>query len=215
MSESWSRKHLSAEGLRREARRVFAQVPDAPGHDIPLVVERDRQETTTRANIQALCGVSRAASLKDPNFDLEVDFLGYWEQAPDGTVTHFARVTGIPMEPTNLMTLMRGARARGRIENETFNTLKNQSYHFEHHFGHGHQHLSTVLMHLMMLAFLIDQIQQRGCRPVPGAVSAAKRKTRFRRTLRTRFDLCLVPDWETLYRSIITPPSLPLGADTA
>jgi len=37
MSESFSRKHLSAEGLLREARRVFAQVPDAPGHDIPLV----------------------------------------------------------------------------------------------------------------------------------------------------------------------------------
>ena len=62
------------------------------------------------------------------------------------------------------MTLMRGARARWKIENETFNTLKNQGYHFEHNFGHGHQHLSTVLMHLMMLAFLIDQIQQRCCR---------------------------------------------------
>ena len=44
------------------------------------------------------------------------------------------------------MTLMRGARARWKIENETFNTLKNQGYHFEHNFGHGHQHLSTVLM---------------------------------------------------------------------
>ena len=31
----------------------------------------------------------------------------------------------------------------------------------------------------------------------------------------TRFDLCLIPDWETLYRSIITPPSLPLSADTS
>ncbi len=155
------------------------------------------------------------APLNEANFDLEVNFLEYWEHAPDGTVTHFAWVTDIPIEPNNLMTLMRGARARWKIENETFNTLKNQGYHFEHNFGHGQQHLSTVLMHLMMLAFLIDQIQQRCCRLFQTAVTAAKSKTRFWRKLRTRFDLCLIPDWETLYRSIIIPPSLPLGADTS
>jgi len=106
---------------------------------------------------------------------------------------------------------MRGARARWKIENETFNTLKNQGYHFEHNFGHGHQHLSTVLMHLMMLAFFIDQIQQRCCRLFQAAVTAARSKTRFWQKLRTRFDLCLIPDWETLYRSIIAPPQIALA----
>jgi len=156
-----------------------------------------------------------AAPLNDANFDLEVNFLEYWEHAPDGTVTHFAWVTDIPINDDNLMTLMRGARARWKIENETFNTLKNQGYHFEHNFGHGHQHLSTVLMHLMMLAFLIDQIQQRCCRLFQAALTAAKSKTRLWRKLRTRFDLCLIPDWETLYRSIIAPPQLALGYDTS
>jgi hypothetical protein len=28
--------------------------------------------------------------------------------------------------------MVRGARARWKIENETFNTLKNQGYHIEH-----------------------------------------------------------------------------------
>jgi hypothetical protein len=60
----------------------------------------------------------------------------------------------------NIVTLMRGARARWKIENETFNTLKNQGYHFEHNYGHGEQHLSVVLALLMMLAFLVDQAQQ-------------------------------------------------------
>ena len=79
MSAPFSRKHLSAEGLLREARRVFAQVPDAPGQEIPLVdylmsglalfglkypsllqFEHDRQEETTRANLRALYGVERA-----------------------------------------------------------------------------------------------------------------------------------------------------------
>ena len=56
-----------------------------------------------------------------------------------------------------------GGRARWRIENETFNTLKNQGYHFEHNFGHGYQHLSVVFAVLMMLAFLVDQVQQLCC----------------------------------------------------
>ena len=70
-------------------------------------------------------------------------------------------------------------------------------------------------MHLMMLAFLIDQIQQRCCRLFQSALAVAKSKTRLWQKLRSRFDLCLIPDWETLYRSIITPPQIPLGQDTS
>jgi hypothetical protein len=55
-------------------------------------------------------------------------------------------------------------------------------------------------MHLMMLAFLIDQIQQRCCRLFQAALTAAKSKTRLWRKLRNRFDLCLIPSWEVLYR---------------
>jgi hypothetical protein len=58
---------------------------------------------------------------------------------------------------------MRGGRARWKIEHETCNTLKNQGYHFEHNFGHGHQHLSVVFALLMMLAFLVDHVQQIAC----------------------------------------------------
>ena len=58
---------------------------------------------------------------------------------------------------------MRGGRARWKIEHATFNTLKNQGYHFEHNFGHGYQHLSVVFATIMMLAFLVDQTQQLCC----------------------------------------------------
>jgi hypothetical protein len=51
-------------------------------------------------------------------------------------------------------------RARWKIENETFNTLKNQGYNFEHNYGHGYRNLASVLAVMMILAFLIDQIQQ-------------------------------------------------------
>ena len=47
---------------------------------------------------------------------------------------------------------MRAGRARWRIENETFNPLKNHGDHF----GHGNRHLATVCAYLMMRAFFID-----------------------------------------------------------
>ncbi|MCA9213351.1 MAG: hypothetical protein KDB27_09820, partial [Planctomycetales bacterium] len=46
---------------------------------------------------------------------------------------------------------------------ETFNTLKNQDYHFEHNYGHGKINLSVVLAMLMMLTFLLDQTQEMSC----------------------------------------------------
>ena len=58
---------------------------------------------------------------------------------------------------------MRGGRARWKIDNETFNTLKNQGYHLEHNYGHGERNLSVVLALMMMLAFLVDQVQQPCC----------------------------------------------------
>ena len=59
--------------------------------------------------------------------------------------------------------MVRGGRARWKIENETFNTLKNQGYQFGHNFGHGKQNLSTIFVMLMMLAFLVDQTQELCC----------------------------------------------------
>ena len=59
---------------------------------------------------------------------------------------------------------MKGGRSRWHIENETFNTLKNQGYHFEHNFGHGQQYLSSVFAYLMLLAFWVDQLQGLCCK---------------------------------------------------
>jgi hypothetical protein len=95
--------------------------------------------------------------------DVLINFLEYWETQADGSPQHFAWVTDILITADNVYDLMRGGRARWKIENETFNTLKNQGYHFEHNFGHGKEHLSVVFAMLMMLAFLVDQVQQIAC----------------------------------------------------
>jgi Transposase DDE domain len=100
--------------------------------------------------------------LNASNAEVRVNFLEYWEMGQD-KVQHFSWVTDLRVNKRNVFHLMRGGRARWKIENETFNTLKNQGYHFEHNYGHGEQNLSVVFATVMMLAFLVDQTQQRCC----------------------------------------------------
>ena len=100
--------------------------------------------------------------LNASNVDVRVNFIEYWEISTE-KVQHFSWVTDLRVSRRTVFHLMRGGRARWKIENETFNTLKNQSYNFEHNYGHGEQHLSVVFAMLMMLAFLVDQTQQLCC----------------------------------------------------
>jgi hypothetical protein len=94
--------------------------------------------------------------------DVRVNFIEYWERGPE-QVQHCRWVTDLRVSTRNVYKLMRGGRARWKIENETFNTRKNPGYHFEHNYGHGEQNLSVVFAMLMMLAFLVDQTQQLCC----------------------------------------------------
>jgi len=100
--------------------------------------------------------------LNESNTDVWVNFIEYWELG-DNKVQHFSWVTDLRVSKRNVYHLMRGGRARWKIENETFNTLKNQGYHFEHNYGHGTKNLSVVFAMVMMLAFLVDQTQQLCC----------------------------------------------------
>jgi hypothetical protein len=94
--------------------------------------------------------------------DLRVNFLECWEWDPE-QVQHFSWVTDLRVKKGTVYQLMRGGRARWRIEHATCNTLKNQGYHVEHNYGHGYHHRSVVFAVLMMLAFLVDQVQQLCC----------------------------------------------------
>jgi hypothetical protein len=103
------------------------------------------------------------APLNESNSDELVNVLESWEIHPDGKEQHFSGISDFLLTPAIVWDIMRGGRARWKIENETFNTLKNQGYHLEHNFGHGEQNLSVVLALMMMLAFLVDQVQQLCC----------------------------------------------------
>ena len=143
------------------------------------------------------------APLNDTHFDLEVNFLDYRERRRNGKEKRFSWVTDLRIDQCNAMKLMRAGRARWRIENETFNTLKNQGYEFEHNFGHGEKHLATVFAALMMLAFAIDQLQKICCPLLRAALAKTRRAKYFWEKLRGLFLHFHVRDWETLYEAIV------------
>ena len=95
--------------------------------------------------------------------DVKVSFLLYEQTTPDDVVKRWTWITKLPFSARTVARVLRAGRSRWQSENETFNTLKNQSYHFEHNYGHGTKHLAIVLA--LLLAFLVDQIQQH-CRPL-------------------------------------------------
>jgi len=88
--------------------------------------------------------------LNETNQDLRVNFLAYREYDAEGKCRKkFSWITDLHITHRNAWLFVRGGRARWRIENETFNTLKNQGYHYEHNYGHGQQNLSVVFAMLM------------------------------------------------------------------
>src|SRR5438045_7008995 len=85
----------------------------------------------------------RLLPLNASNTDVRVNFIEYWEIG-NGQSQHFSWVTDLRVSKRTVYRLMRGGRARWKIENETFNTLKNQGYNFEHNYGYGNQNLSVL-----------------------------------------------------------------------
>lgn len=134
--------------------------------------------------------------------EVKVNFLRYQQTDKKGVVTTWTWVTNLPLTARTVEKVMRAGRGRWQIENETFNTLKNQGYHFEHNYGHGVNNLATVLALLMFLAFTVDQIQQR-CWEVFRQVRAGLRtKVKLWDSLRSLFQVRLFRTMEALYRQM-------------
>lgn len=140
--------------------------------------------------------------LNKSNPDLLVNFLDYWE-IRDGEEFNFSWITDIQLTAKNVPLVMEGGRSRWHIENQTFNTLKNQDYEFEHNYGHGEQHLATVFAMLMMLAFLIDQVQEYSCAFFQAARQRFRSRTSLWIKIKGLFTEFFIENWEALWRAII------------
>lgn len=141
--------------------------------------------------------------LNKSNPNIKVNFWEYRETTPKGKEINFSWVTNIHITDKNVNDLTKGGRARWKIENETYNTLKNLGYNFRHNYGHGKEHLSAVFCLLMILAFMIDQIQEIACIFFRTARKGAGGTYRgLWEEMRTVLKYFIIDTWEMLYRKI-------------
>lgn len=177
---------------------LFGQVQDAEKHG--------RMTTLAWVEGGVRCELSfvNDLPLNASHQDLRVNYLYYAEYGPDGELRKcFSWVTDLEITRDNARLLMWAGRARWKIENETFNTLKNQGYHFEHNFGHGERHLSVVMAMLMMLAFLVDQVQQRCCPLFQAVWAKLKSKRSLWDHVRSHFQTLTFRSMQHLYETIL------------
>lgn len=139
-----------------------------------------------------------------------VNFFKYQIVSKNNKITYKnSWVTDISVNKNNVVTLVKGGRARWKIENETFNTLKNQGYHIEHNFGHGNHHLSMVFFILNLLAFYVHQILDLTDR-LYQTVRYTKFTSRkeFWNQLRCTFRILVFKSFEHMLAYILDPPEL-------
>lgn len=114
-------------------------------------------------------------------------------------------VTDLEITRKNIVPLVRGARCRWKIENECFNTLKNQGYYIEHNYGHGKKNLCFNFFLLTLLAFFFHQIFEltdhlyKACRKKFGS------KRNLWENLRVRIRIFVFNTWEHLLNFALTP----------
>ena len=146
------------------------------------------------------------ANAKSPS----VNFLEYTILNKDGSPSyHNSWVTDLPLEEQTVEWITRGGRARWKIENESFNTLKNQGYHLEHNFGHGGKYLSEAFFLLNLLAFFFHQIFELTDECYRQARARFSARKEYWNAIRASFRLFLFTCWDEVLDRINSPPLPP------
>lgn len=147
--------------------------------------------------------------LRDGKDALIVNWLEIEIARPNGKVTYRnSFVTDLPVTRNTAVEIAACGRARWKIENETFNILKNNGYNLEHNFGHGKVTLASLLVALNLLAFAMHN----ACDPMVRRWQEARRKLGARNRLfnhiRSISAYHVFPSWNALMRTIVTgvPP---------
>jgi len=135
-----------------------------------------------------------------------VNFFEYTIIANDKISFHCTWVTDIPIDEANVKMLVKGGRARWKIENENFNTLKNHGYHAEHNFGHGKKHASFNFFLFILIAFFMHQILELSDPLFQQCRAKFSARKEYWNQLRCTIRILVFRNWEHLLKFIISPP---------
>lgn len=141
--------------------------------------------------------------LNGQNQDIKINFVRFKQiNIKTGEILTMEWITNIPLSIDNIVNIVKAGRARWTIENETFNTLKNQGYHYEHNFGHGKKYLAQNLAQLMLIAFMFDQMQHLLSSLFQKALTIVKSKKMLWLRLREIVDLIPLKNMEDAFKII-------------
>ncbi len=107
-------------------------------------------------------------------------------------------VTDLAVAADNVVELAACGRARWKIENETFNVLKNKGYNLEHCFGHGKHNLAAILVSLNLLAFAFHTVCDIGNQLWRGARDKLGPRYNFFNKLAAITIYLIFPSWDDL-----------------
>jgi hypothetical protein len=149
--------------------------------------------------------------LRDGKDALAVNWLGVSITNAKGKTTYNgAFVTSLPVTADNVVEVAACARARWKIENESFNVLKNHGYHLEHNFGHGKQHLAQQFVLLNLLAFAFHTVCDSAENLWQEARAVLGTRKGFFSDLHTITAYLLFADWHALCLAMVqgnAPPT--------
>jgi hypothetical protein len=156
-----------------------------------------------------------AVPIRDGGDALSVNWIGFEILDAKGKVKYsMAWVTSLPVSKDNVADIVAGGRARWKIENESFNVLKNHGYELEHNFGHGQKFLAMTLAALNLLAFAWHAVLELLDPPWRAAREAAAKRTSFFAHILMLTAYVVFPSWQLFLQSLTTftiPPELVKG----
>ena len=128
----------------------------------------------------------------DKNGQEKINYRGSW-------------VTDLPLNKENIELMVKGARSRWKIENECFNTLKNQGYQIEHNFGHGKENLCFNMYLFILIAFYFHQIFELTDRLYQACRTKFGSKRHMWEKLRSYVCLFVFNSWDFLLSFALEP----------
>jgi len=152
-----------------------------------------------------------AVPLRDGKDALNVNWLAVTISDEKGKTTYDgAFVTSLPLTAENVVEIAACARARWKIENESFNVLKNNGYNLAHNFGHGKKYLARTFAAMNLLAFAfhtacdcLETLWQQ-------AREAVGARIRFFQDLHTITSYVLFPSWHSLINTVASGKAPPI-----
>jgi hypothetical protein len=192
---------------KRDGHKTLYEYVDGAGLEERAVIERRPGKRSLTYRYRWI----EAVPLRDGKDALTVNWLGVTITDEKGKVTYDgAFVTSLPVTRDNVVEIGACARARWKIENESFNVLKNNGYNLAHNFGHGKKYLARTFAAMNLLAFAfhtacdcLETLWQQ-------AREAVGARARFFQDLHTITAYVLFPSWHSFMYTIATGKAPPI-----